>query len=202
MKHRKPIQIGLLLGLLLIGLPALAGDNDNEKVSELTEARMEGQLWATFALNRHLDPFHLTVDVDNDIATLEGEVDETAKKELAEQIALSVDGIDRVENKVQVNQKLAASSPPADGDGKRSFGDRVSDATTTATIKSKLLWNQSTSGLSINVDTENGVVELEGEADSEASRDLAEQLAINTDDVVDVINNIKVVHSKQARANN
>lgn len=203
MRHGKLTTIALLsTGLLLAGTAALA-DKDSECASEnglaagLKEARMEGQLWATYAVNEHLNPFKLKIDVDGDTATLEGRVDEDAKKELAGQIALSVDGISQVKNRIVVVED--GSELASDGDNaSRGFGDRVRDATTTASVKSKLLLNRSTSGLAINVTTKNGVVKLEGEAKSEASRALAEKLAANTDGVRQVINEIKVEPEQHA----
>lgn len=196
MQYQTTIQLGMIIGLLAFGLPALADDDD--EISGIEEARIEGQLWTTYALNSHLNPFDISVDVDNDTATIEGEVDQQVKKDLAEQIALSVDRIAHVENRIEVNEELETPASPEGEKQERTFVDRVRDATTTTTVKSKLLWNRSTTGLSIDVDTENGVVELEGEAESEASRELAEKLAANTEGVEAVVNNIRVMRHAQA----
>lgn len=198
MRYQTLIQLGMMLGLLSLGVTAHPHEED--EAGNFQEARMEGQLWTTYALNTHLNPFQLKVDVDNDTAILEGKVDEDVKKELAEQIALSVNGIENVDNRIEVVKDLDVASSSEHEDEGRSFGDRVSDATVTASVKSKLLWNRNTTGLSIDVDTRDGVVELEGEAESEASRELAERLAANTDGVVDVVNNIEVVTTQQAQA--
>lgn len=199
MRYLTQIQLGMLLGLLSLGVAA--HPPEEVEASNFQEARMEGQLWTTYALNTHLNPFDLKVDIDNDTAIIEGEVDENVKKELAEQIALSVNGIEDVDNRIKVIEDLDVASASEGEDEGRSFGDRVSDATVTASVKSKLLWNSDTAGLSIDVDTENGVVELEGKAESEASRELAERLAANTDGVHEVVNNIVVESAQQARAN-
>lgn len=188
MHFTKLIQIIMVLGLLSLGIPVQAED----EVGGLSEARMEGQLWATYALNQHLNPFDIDIEVDQTTAQLEGVVDSRVKKDLAEQIALSVNGIESVQNRIEVDEDLATSDESRADSEQRSFGDRVSDATTTATVKSKLLWNRSTAGLAINVSTKNGVVELEGEAESEANRELAERLAANTEGVEEVKNNIRV----------
>lgn len=198
MRHQTWIKLAMVFALLAGSLTAHAGDD--EEVSNLTEARLEGQIWTTFALNQHLNPFDLKVDVDSKTAIIEGEVDESVKSELAEQIALSVDGIDDVDNRIEVSENMQVVSSSDDKEKDPSFRDRVSDATTTASVKSKLLWNRDTAGLSINVNTRGGIVELEGEAESEASKDLAERLAANTDGVRDVINNIEVVSRQQAQA--
>ena len=188
MKNSITIGSGLLLAVLL-SLPVLA--HADAEASGFQEARMEGQLWATYALNEHLNPFDLSVEVDNDTAILTGTVKQDVSKALAEQIALSVDGIESVDNRITVDEAVADASGE-EMSASRSFGDRVSDATTTAAVKSKLLWNRETSGLAIEVETENGVVELSGEAEAEANKELAERLAANTRGVERVINNIEI----------
>ncbi|HYB99144.1 MAG TPA: BON domain-containing protein [Candidatus Limnocylindrales bacterium] len=66
------------------------------------------------------------------------------------------------------------------------------DAGTTAVIKTKLLADQSTSGLEIDVSTKNGVVSLDGTVDSAAEKTAAERIAKGTNGVTEVKNNLKV----------
>lgn len=166
-------------------------EEDKSTGQKLNEARLEGQIWTTYTLNRHLNPFELGVDVEGESAVLTGEVEDPVQKELAEQIALGIKGIEDVDNRIEVVQDLEVERQKADGD-ERSFGDRVSDLSTTASVKSKLLWNRNTSGMSVNVSTKNGHVMLEGTADSEAGKDLAGRLAANTDGVHKVENHLVV----------
>lgn len=168
-------------------------EEDKSTGQKLNEARLEGQIWTTYTLNRHLNPFELGVDVEGESAVLTGEVEDPVQKELAEQIALGIKGIEDVDNRIEVVQGLEVERQKTDGD-ERSFGDRVSDLSTTASIKSKLLWNRNTSGMSVNVSTENGHVILEGTADSETGKDLAGRLASNTDGVHKVENRLVVEH--------
>lgn len=159
-------------------------------IQALTDARMEGQLWSVFVLNKHLAAFEIDIDVQGNEAALDGVVDRAVQRDLAAALALGVAGIDEVDNQIGI-----AEDESAEGSGsteERDLGDRVTDATTTAAIKSKLLWNRNTDGLDIDVTTHNGVVTLEGIADSDISRDLAEQLAANTDDVESVDNRLEV----------
>jgi osmotically-inducible protein OsmY len=176
---------------LLIALPVQA-EEDEGVMAALKDARLEGQLWSAYALNQHLSAFDISVDVEAGTATLTGTVDESVQKDLAKEIALSTDGIDDVDNQLEVADHSAERESVAEADRERGFGDRVSDATVTTTVKSKLLWNRNTAGLDINVSTRNGEVTLEGEAESEASRELAERLAANTDGVRSVDNRIEV----------
>ena len=156
---------------------------------QLNDARLEGQLWATYALNEHLSAFDIDIEVSQSEAILSGQVEGDLQKDLAEQVALGMDGIERVDNRIEVVGEEAIRRE--DGD-ELNFGDRIADATVTTAVKSKLLWNRNTAGLAINVSTEGGEVRLEGEADSEASKALAERLAANTGGVHAVDNRIRV----------
>jgi hyperosmotically inducible protein len=172
---------------LALSSAALAADVPLSQ--QLDDAQREGRIYASYALNRHLNPFDIKVDVNGSTAVLSGTVEDGIDKDLAEQIALNVSGIQSVDNRIKVDEKV---KPIQHGAGQRSFGEAVEDATITAGIKSKLLWNEHTSGLAINVDTRNGAVMLTGAADSESSRDLAGLLAANTQGVRSVDNRLTV----------
>lgn len=175
------------ISMLSLGtLSAYAADGDMSR--QLTEARQEGSVWTAFALNRHLSPFAIDVDIEHGVATLTGEVESDVERDLAEQVALGVEGVTEVDNRLQVSGEEVQRQ----ADSERSFSARINDATTTATVKSKLLWNRNTEGLDIKVSTRNGVVTLEGQAQSDAASELAERLARNTEGVRQVDNQLKV----------
>lgn len=168
--------------IALSPMTAFADDN-----GRLSEARQEGSVVTAIALNRHLNPFTIDVDVNNGTAVLTGKVESDVDRDLAEEVALSVDGVERVDNQLTVDRD-AERTERSD----TSMSQRFDNATTTATVKSKLLWNSNTEGLDINVTTRNGVVTLDGTAQSAEAKELAERLAANTDGVRDVENNITV----------
>ncbi len=175
------------ISMLSLGtLSAYAADGDMSR--QLTEARQEGSVWTAFALNRHLSPFAIDVDIEHGVATLTGEVESDVERDLAEQVALGVEGVTEVDNRLQVSGEEVQRQ----ADSERSFSARINDATTTATVKSKLLWNRNTEGLDIKVSTRNGIVTLEGQAQSDAASELAERLARNTEGVRQVDNQLKV----------
>jgi hyperosmotically inducible protein len=60
-------------------------------------------------------------------------------------------------------------------------------------VKAKLLANNNTDGLKINVDTNDNVVTLRGTVQSDEIRDLAEALAQNTESVKSVENKLEVM---------
>lgn len=166
---------------------ALAGPVKADNGWDWTEARQEGAIWAAFALNEHLNPLRLDINVEDGTAILEGTVSESVEKELAGEVALGVEGIERVDNRIETDGDYQRSEDDAGG-----FARWVSDASTTAAVKSRLLWNRETHGMDIDVTTENGHVRLEGTVGSSAQRDLAESIAINTRGVSAVDNQLSV----------
>ena len=153
-----------------------------------SDARLEARISTTYALNPHLQAGDITVSVRDGTATLTGTVPEDINKELAEQFALNVDGVTEVDNQIVID----ADFVPAERDEARSFGERMTDASITAAVKSKLMWTRHAEGLATEVSTESGNVTLEGTAESQDAKDLAERLATTTPGVVSVDNRLEV----------
>lgn len=173
---------------LALGLtPLLANAAQGDLPTQLAEARQEGSIWTAFALNRHLSPFKIDVHVEQGTAVLKGKVENQVDRELAERIALDTQGIQKVDNQLEIDANVAAEPGT-----KANMAQRFEDATLTATVKSKLLWNSVTEALNIDVDSEAGVVTLKGRATSPEGKDLAGSLASNTDGVTSVNNLISI----------
>jgi hyperosmotically inducible protein len=74
----------------------------------------------------------------------------------------------------------------------RTAGTQVDDAAITAEVKAKLATDGDINPFNIDVDTNEGVVTLQGRVEKEAARTKAEQLARETNGVRRVINLVKV----------
>jgi len=74
----------------------------------------------------------------------------------------------------------------------RTPGTQVDDAAITAAVKAKLAADGDINPFNIDVDTNEGVVTLQGRVEKEAARTKAEELARETDGVRRVINLVKV----------
>lgn len=146
----------------------------------------EASITTAYTLNEHLNPFEVEVDVRGGTAFLTGTVESGIEKDLAEQIALGVDGVTRVDNRLVV----ATDAPRSRATSR--LATSVNDATVTARVKSKLLWNQSTSGTDIKVTTAGGEVKLTGEVKTPAERDLVRRITMNTDGVRTIDDQLKV----------
>ena len=73
-----------------------------------------------------------------------------------------------------------------------SYGDKIDDASISAAIRSKLQWNKDVDSVGTEVSTKSGRVTLTGSADTQASKDIANRLAMNTRGVTSVTNNLKI----------
>src|SRR5688572_27185922 len=160
-----------------------------EREGAAKDAWIDGQLEAVYALNRHLSAFAIGTDVDKGIVQLTGSVQSDIDRDLAGEIAKNVDGVVEVNNELLIVAGVQAS--PAAGED-RSFSVWIDDATTTASVKSRLLGNPNTAGMQIDVDTRGDVVTLSGEVVSAEEKALAEEMARSTGDVKDVRNQLVV----------
>ncbi len=159
---------------------------------------IQGKLEGAYLFNKHLNPIEIDTEVKNGTVFLSGNVDSDIEKDLAGEIAKSVEGVKDVENKLVVrpenfkkNKEKSASKI-----SERGFAQKVKDASITAAVKVKLLANSNTDGSDINVDTSWQSVVLKGHVKSSEEKDLAEKIASNTEDVLKVTNKLKVDKSK------
>lgn len=170
-----------------------AGNNMDRTEMAVKDAWLDGKLESAFLFNEHLNSFEIDTEVKDSVAHLSGHVDSAIDKDLAGEIALSVDGITNVRNALTIDPAKVKAYRDADAYAERnSFRNTVMNATLTARVKSQLLLNDNTSGLTINVDSKNGDVTLSGKVASEAEKELAGAIADNTDGAMAVHNRLIV----------
>jgi hyperosmotically inducible periplasmic protein len=166
---------------------------EGEVAQRVKDAWIAGRVETAFLLNPYLSPFAIETQVDDGVVTLSGTLRSDIDRDLAVEIATGIDGVARVENQLTVDPESAESSRLAgEGADERSFGQWIKDATTTARVKTRLLANNNTKGLSIKVDTRDDVVTLTGVVESHREKLLAETIARNIDGIVEVHNRIEV----------
>ena len=81
----------------------------------------------------------------------------------------------------------------------KSAGATVDDATLTARVKTKLVSEKAANLTRINVDTNNGIVYLNGSVPDVQQKAKAEELARSTDGVKKVINNLQIGQASQSK---
>lgn len=83
-----------------------------------------------------------------------------------------------------------------DGHPKQSVGEYTSDAAITTKIKAAIVGEKDLSALDIAVETNNGIATLTGTVGTSAQADHAARVARNVAGVKQVMNNVKVDHTK------
>jgi hyperosmotically inducible protein len=186
---RALVLVWASLATLSVVVDARAADaaRASRDVDGIGDARRQTQIATVYAMNPLLRDSVLIVTVTGGNASLVGKTGSAVEKDLAEEIALSVDGIEHVDNRISITDM-----PVSRRSGDLSFGQKVDDATTTAAIHSKLLWGATTSGLAIKVVTVRGKVRLDGTVYDSAERDLIGQVAADTAGALSVTNEIVV----------
>lgn len=164
---------------------------------EVREAYLVGKLNSAYALRPELNPLDIRVGVDGDTVLLQGRVDSVVEKDLAAEIAKGMTEVSQVRNELRV----APGDPRGSGGGDEAsanagFAQAVSDAATTAQVKTRLLASDSTEGMAIDVDTQRSVVTLSGAVDSPAQSEMAETIARKTDGVIRVVNALQIHSDK------
>jgi hyperosmotically inducible protein len=185
----------LILPILsLLAGPSIGAEktsDDRTLTDQLQDSWKRGLLEGAYLFNSHLSNFKIGTEITGNTAVLKGAVSTRTERALAEQIALSIKGIDKVENELEVRKETGQSQKPKSGN------PSTTDAAITTKVKSQLLANPETSGLDIEVEVQESVVTLKGEVDNEIEKALAYYVVRNTSGVDHVINQLQTA-SQQA----
>lgn len=157
---------------------------------QLTEARQKGLIEGAFRFNPYIRSAQVRIAVSKNVVTISGYVDSAAAKSLVEQLAMSIKGLKQVHNNLIVApERLKGSSEQTNIDS------RLSNVTITNKVKSQLLANRNTSGMNIEVETNNRVVTVTGQVGNGTEKELAYWIVKNTQGVKSVIDRLDVENS-------
>ncbi|MDH3589556.1 MAG: BON domain-containing protein [Gammaproteobacteria bacterium] len=79
------------------------------------------------------------------------------------------------------------------GKDERPVGTIIDDGSITAAVKTRLIRSKYVSAASVDVDTREGIVTLNGKVDTYIAREQAEELASDTNGVKSVVNKLEVM---------
>ncbi|MCF2947840.1 BON domain-containing protein [Paraglaciecola aquimarina] len=175
-----------LLVAAVISTTSLNVNAQNNWQDSAKDAWIDGKAESTILFSTHLNSFDINTDVKNGVVTLTGKVETEVDKALAEELMLSLDGVQNVNNALTVLSK-------SDINNDSEIVQKLKDSKVETVVKTRLLFESEVDGLDINVEATNGVVTLEGKVDSEAQRKLAITIAKNTNDVEEVVNKLELV---------
>jgi len=154
----------------------------------LNDARLSASVKTALALNRHLNDTDIEVAAGDGTVTLGGVVGTAIQKKLAEEIASSINGVDRCQNNLSINPLLKQRPPDSD----RTLGQKLDDLTVEASIKTALLLNENVRGRSISISVYKGNVTLTGSVNSIAELELARKIALDVDGAASVENKLEI----------
>lgn len=168
---------------------ASATETDFSIEDRVKDSWLRGKIEGSYLFHRSLNPLDIDVTVENGKATLSGEVESDVQRDLAKEIALSIDGIETVDNQLETNPNVESEVRE---DGSSDLLERLSDSAVSAKVKTRLLANINIPGSDIQVETNEGVVTLSGNVTALEERELAYYTTLNTEGVLAVQNDIAV----------
>lgn len=173
-----------------------------EQVGKSVQSVKESDVWieatltTSYGLNNELSLADIDIDVSQGKVTLAGKVDNELQRELAVEIARGTEGVDQVINRLEVTQTGRPQTGTATGTEGRMMG-AMRDATASARVRLRLLWNTRVSLVDMDVHTKNGITTLTGVAGSEEEKRLADEIARTTQGVHKVRNELRVAPKEQ-----
>jgi osmotically-inducible protein OsmY len=172
------------IGVLGLGSPLRA----QTKASDDTlKDRIEYRLETSPVVKK----YDVRVKVENAAATLTGAVATEAQKTEAGRLA-KIDGVTKVDNQVTIDKDVDKTLTERAKNGMRRTGEAVTDAWITTKVKWFFVGDDLLKGSSINVDTKDRVVTLNGTVKTETGRKQAVRLAQETDGVLKVVDHLSI----------
>lgn len=182
----------LCLGGCASTVPTTRSRAGSEAVREqdVADARLEGEVRMALLEKLGDDALGITVDVAGGRVRLIGAVDQRATQELAEEVARSVPGVERVNNRLFARRESPESSSVGRGVG--TAQREVDDAVLEVRVGSKLLGEIGRYALDLEVEATDGVVSLRGSLPDVERKSLALRVARETAGVQRVVDLLTV----------
>jgi osmotically-inducible protein OsmY len=178
-----------MAGNTVASLPGVKSVNNElvikgEQPAEHSDAWITTKVKTALLFHRNVSATGTEVSTTNGVVTLTGVADSLAQKELTTEYAKDIDNVKSINNEMTVAKTPATPN--------QTMGDKIDDASITASVKSSLLSHRSTSALHTSVSTTDGVVTLTGVAKNAAEKSLVTKLVTDINGVTSVINNMTV----------
>jgi hyperosmotically inducible protein len=173
------LSMGLVAVLLATGgCAATKGHRSTGGV--VNDAELVTKVKAALVQNPSTKARDINVKAFNGQVQLAGFVDSADEKAAAGRTARDVNGVQSVRNDLEIAQ------------GPRTAGEVVDDSTITAKVKAALIGDSRTKASQINVNTNQGIVQLAGFVDNPSAKSAAAEVARNVSGVKSVRNDLEV----------
>jgi hyperosmotically inducible protein len=178
----KKTLAALIAGTVVLGMAACSSTRTQRAPGEqVDDATILTSVKSQLVSDKVTDAGDINVDVNRGVVKLSGFVDNAEQKSQAAAVARKVDGVQSVQNDIAVKKG-----------GGSSAGEVVDDSILTAKVKAALVGSSATKAHQINVETNQGVVQLSGFVDDAAAKSAATDVAKSVTGVKDVKNELSV----------
>jgi osmotically-inducible protein OsmY len=147
------------------------------------DSRIELSAKQSYIFTTYLQGDDIKIESKDGAVTLTGTVANNHHKSLAQETVAGLPDVKSVDNKLEVK-----GTPPAEN----------SDAWISTKVKTTLLFHRSVSAVT-EVNTKDGIVTLQGEANSQAQKDLTTEYAKDIEGVKDVKNEMTVTKTPKTK---
>ena len=163
------------LVVMIVAVVVLLALSVHVRASKL-DSRIESLARKSYVFKTYLQSDDIKIQSKDGAVTLVGTVSEESHKALAQETVASLPGVKSVDNRLEVKGEGPVEN---------------SDARLTTKVKTMLLFHQKVSDIT-EVNTKDGIVALQGQANSQAQKDLATEYAKDVEGVKDVNNEMTV----------
>jgi hyperosmotically inducible periplasmic protein len=171
--YRLIVMMVAAVALLALSMPVHASQMDD---------RIESTARKSYVFKTFLKADDIKIESRDGDVTLTGIVADNFNKSLAQETLAGIPGVKSVDNRLEVK-----GEPPTAN----------SDAWLRDKVKATLLFHRSVSGFKSEVNVKDGIVTLQGEATSQAQKDLTTEYAKDVEGVKDVNNEMTVAKTSK-----
>jgi hyperosmotically inducible protein len=161
---------------LVVAAVAVLGSNGSLRASQMDD-RIESSFKKSFVYKTYLKDEKIKINSKDGVVTLSGEVWNDTHKPMAQDVAEALPGVKSVDNRIEVKGENAPEH---------------SDTWVSMKVKGALLFHRNVNASGTDVSVKDGIVNLRGEASSQAQKDLTGEYAKDIDGVKAVNNQMTV----------
>jgi hyperosmotically inducible periplasmic protein len=167
---------------LFVAMSAITISSTSLRASD-TDGRIESSAAKSYVFKTYLKDDSIKTESRNGVVTLTGSVSEPSHKSLAGDTVENLPGVKRVDNQLVIQGEQPAEH---------------SDSWISAKVKTTLLFHRHVSATGTTVYVKDGIVTLQGEAGSQAQKELTTEYVKDIDNVKGVKNNMTIASTPSA----
>ena len=162
------VSLVLLLGIAFVVYHLYTSGQLPYIQKAVEDTAVTGSIKAAFAVHRDLSKRPIDIETNGRVVTLSGEVASEEERDSAEELAVNVEGVESVENRLAVDATLGeVEADPSP----KSLGQRLDDAALLTKIRTALHLDREARKIDVDIQVSAGRVVLRGEVPTEELAD-------------------------------